>query len=155
SPEDKWEFINGEVVMHSPVTEQHWLVRSLIERLLIDYLHGRELGGVRGEKTLVNFTRNDFEPDIPYFPEQVTRTLLPDQWKYPVPDFIVEVLSPSTEKKDRGVKKDDYEAHGVAEYWIVDPKAETIEQYLLVDGEYKLALKQADGTFACKAIAGF
>jgi Uma2 family endonuclease len=155
SPEDKWEFINGEVIMHSPATDRHWQVRARIDRLIFDYIDIRSLGAVRGEKTLVSFTRNDYEPDIVYFSPAIARTLKPDQWKYPVPDLIVEVLSPSTRTLDRGVKKDDYEAHGVAEYWIVDPKAETIEQYVLADGKYELAAKQSDGNFACRAIAGF
>lgn len=155
SPEDKWEFINGEVIMHSPATDRHWVVRHRIERLLAEYLDSGHLGVVRGEKTLISFTRNDYEPDVVYFRKEVARTFVPDQWKYPIPDFIVEVLSPSTQKLDQGVKKDDYEAHGVAEYWIVDPKAETIEQYLLTEGKYELAAKQADGTFPSKAIARF
>jgi Uma2 family endonuclease len=155
SPEDKWEFINGEVIMHSPATDRHWLARARIERLLSDYLQPRDLGVVRGEKTLVAFTRNDYEPDIVYFPPAVARTLKPDQWKYPIPDLIVEVLSPSTEKLDRGTKKDDYAAHGVREYWIVDPKTEVIEQYVLAGRKYRLAGKRAGGSFVCKAIPGF
>ena len=67
----------------------------------------------------------------------------------------MEVLSPSTEKLDRGTKKNDYAAHGVGEYWIVDPKVEFIEQYVLAGSRYKLAGKRSAGTFACKAIAGF
>ncbi len=155
SPEDKWEFLNGEVIMHSPATDRHWLVRARIERVLFDYLDGRDLGVVRGEKTLVAFTRNDYEPDVVYFRPEIAQTLEPDQWKYPIPDLIVEVLSPSTEKLDRGTKKTDYAAHGVGEYWIVDPNAEFIEQYLLAGRKYKLAAKRAGGTFASKAIAGF
>lgn len=155
SPEDKWEFINGEVIMHSPATDRHWQVRARIDRLMFDYLDGRDLGVVRGEKTLVSFTRNDYEPDIIYFSPVVARTLQPDQWKYPIPDLIVEVLSPSTRKLDRGVKKDDYEEHGVSEYWIVEPKAETIEQYLLAEGKYELAGKHALGSFTSEAIHGF
>jgi hypothetical protein len=50
---------------------------------------------------------------------------------------------------------DDYAAHGVREYWIVDPKAEFIEQYVLAGRKYKLAGKRAGGSFACKAITGF
>jgi Uma2 family endonuclease len=155
SPEDKWEFINGEVIMHSPATDRHTAVRARIERLIFHYIHPRGLGLVRGEKTLVSFTRNDYEPDIIYFAPALARTLKPDQWKYPIPNLIVEVLSPSTRKLDRGVKKDDYEAHGVSEYWIVDPKADTIEQYVLADGEYVLAANLSDGSFKSNAIAKF
>ena len=41
--------------------------------------------------------------------------------KYPAPDFIAEILSPSTDERDRGIKFEDYAAHGVGEYWLLDP----------------------------------
>src|SRR5215218_6476378 len=67
SPEDKWEFINGEVIMHSPATAKHTQVRARISRLLGIYVDSRKLGMVLDEKALVSFTRNDYEPDIVYF----------------------------------------------------------------------------------------
>ncbi len=54
------------------------------------------------------------------------------------PDLLVEVLSPSTAKNDRGYKKDLYEKSGVKEYWIVDPTVRSIEAYLLANGKYNL-----------------
>ena len=155
SPEDKWEFINGEVVMHSPATLKHLQIRRRIEQLLCDYTGARNLGMVVGEKGLANFTRNSYEPDVMYFPAEVAETFEDSQWNFPVPSLIVEVLSDSTKGADRGVKKDDYEEHGVVEYWIVDPISETIEQLLLAGEKYELAVKQSDGTFASKAVEGF
>lgn len=52
--------------------------------------------------------------------------------------FIVETLSPSSIIKDRGIKMKIYEKAGVEEYWIVEPNACTIEDYVLVDGKYEL-----------------
>ena len=52
--------------------------------------------------------------------------------------MVVEVLSHSTRKKDITVKKDTYEAHGVREYWIVNPWAKSVTVYLLRDGKYFL-----------------
>lgn len=54
------------------------------------------------------------------------------------PDLIVEVLSPSTAKKDKGVKKTLYEKHGVKEYWIVDILGRSIDVYLLKNGKFEL-----------------
>ena len=55
------------------------------------------------------------------------------------PDLIVEVLSPSTLKYDWNYKFNLYEAAGVKEYWIVDPKAQTANVFLLqADGKYDL-----------------
>lgn len=45
------------------------------------------------------------------------------------PDLVVEVLLPSTAKRDRGVKFDVYERHGVREYWLIDPDAQFVEVY--------------------------
>ena len=53
------------------------------------------------------------------------------------PDLIVEVLSPSTQKHDWNRKLNLYEKTGVREYWIVDPKARTVNVLLLQsDGRY-------------------
>jgi Uma2 family endonuclease len=53
------------------------------------------------------------------------------------PDLIVEVLSPSTFKKDWNHKFNLYEASGVREYWIVDPKGKKVNVFLLQpDGKY-------------------
>lgn len=55
----------------------------------------------------------------------------------------------------RGVKFEDYAAHGVSEYWLVDPEAETIEQYVLAEGGYELAVKVKTGTVASVVVPGF
>jgi len=52
------------------------------------------------------------------------------------PDMIIEVISPSTEVKDRRDKKDVYERFGVGEYILVFPEREYIERYLLDKGKY-------------------
>ena len=55
------------------------------------------------------------------------------------PDLIVEVLSPSTLKYDWNYKFNLYEAAGVREYWIVDPKTKVVNVFLLQpDGKYDL-----------------
>ena len=54
------------------------------------------------------------------------------------PDLVVEVLSPSTAKYDRGHKKDVYEQAGVREYWIANPGDNSLEQYILADGRFTL-----------------
>ena len=64
-------------------------------------------------------------------------------------------LSKSTTKYDRGIKFDDYETHEVQEYWIIDPKNQVVEQYLLIEGKYELILKSANGTIKSEVIQGF
>ena len=77
-----------------------------------------------------------------YYGPDKAAAITPDQMKFPAPDFVVEVLSESTEKRDRTVKFTDYADHGVDEYWIVDPDERTIEQYWIgADGAYSLHAK--------------
>ena len=144
---EKGEFINGEKIMHSPARHAHNHVSSLIVRLLSTYTSAHSNGVIVYEKALCGFSRNDYEPDIAWFGPEKTALLVPDTSIYPIPDFIIEIISLSSEKRDRGVKLQDYAAHGVPEYWIVDADKRTIEQYLLADdaGVYHLAEKLVHG----------
>lgn len=54
---------------------------------------------------------------------------------YGAPDFIVEVLSPSTKKKDMVKKNQKYMEAGVKEYWMVDPDKKRVTVYLYEDPE--------------------
>lgn len=49
----------------------------------------------------------------------------------------------------------DYEAHGVGEYWIIDPDTEVLEQYVAIDGIYELRLNSGEGTVTSTAVPGF
>jgi Uma2 family endonuclease len=51
-----------------------------------------------------------------------------------VPDWVCEILSPATAKKDRVVKLPIYARYGVAYVWLVDPAAQTLEAFELRDG---------------------
>ncbi len=53
------------------------------------------------------------------------------------PDFVAEILSPSTKSVDLKLKKELYEMHGVEEYWIVYPEEKKVECYLLRGGKYE------------------
>ena len=155
-PHEKGEFINGETIMHSPARDSHNVTRALIERLLSTAIDaGKAPGRIVSEKAMCAFTRNDYEPDVAWFGPEKAKLIGPDTTLYPVPDFIAEVLSPATRKRDRGVKFDDYAAHGVAEYWIVDADERTVEQYVLESsGEYKLAEKLAHSDIHPRSFPG-
>ncbi len=116
-------------------------------------IHG--LGLVGFEKLLISLTRNDYEPDVCFFRRETADSFTPIQMRFPAPDFIAEVLSDSTARHDRGIKFDDYAAHGVDEYWIIDPDAEIVEQYLLDGDQYALAVKAGSGVLISRAVAGF
>jgi Uma2 family endonuclease len=102
TPEHKWEFIQGEVIMHSPALNRHLLATQRFYNLLNAYAVTRELGEVRVEKAMTSFPRNDYEPDVVFFGKAKAALIDPDTLKFPIPDLIVEVLSPSTEHRDVG-----------------------------------------------------
>ena len=154
--DDKAEFINGEMVIQSPAKYEHNTVSSNLLTLMNAYVNRNNLGWVGAEKVFVALTRNDYEPDICFFRKSVADKFEAGQMRFPAPDLIVEILSPSTEARDRGVKFTDYAAHGVKEYWVIDPAGETLEQFMLSEtGEYELALKSGSGMVNSGAIPGF
>jgi Uma2 family endonuclease len=126
-----------------------------LSRLLSAYVEAHKLGLVLDEKALVSFSRNDYEPDVLFYRPEKASPIEPGQLLFPVPDFIAEVLSESTAERDRGVKFRDYAAHGVPEYWLVDPQTEMVEQYELAKTGYALRLKSGSGWLRCHAVSGF
>ncbi len=155
TPEHKWEFINGQVILHSPALNRHLFACKRLMRMLDSFVATNRLGVVHTEKAMCSFPRNDYEPDIVFFGSAKAGVFGPDTLRFPVPDFIVEILSPSTEERDRGIKMRDYAFHGVGEYWIVDPEAETVEQHFLAGDTYPAAPRRSDGALMSKAVAGF
>ncbi|MBI4025681.1 MAG: Uma2 family endonuclease [Verrucomicrobia bacterium] len=151
----KAEFINGEVITQSPAQVRHINASDNLLALLKIYVQKHQLGRVFHEKALVCFPRNDYEPDIVFFGSAKAAGLIPSQLRLPIPDFIVEILSPSTEKMDRGGKREDYARHGVREYWLVDPGLETVERCILSVDHYEPSPPQREGVVASQVIPGF
>lgn len=70
-------------------------------------------------------------------------------------DLVIEVLSDRTEDKDREIKFQDYEAHEVMEYWIIDAENQVLEQHILTSTGYELHLKSDNGYVKSVAVEGF
>jgi len=159
TPDIKAEFVNGEVLVHYPVKRQHWKITDLLSSLLSVYTPTKKLGSVGTEKVMIALTRNDYEPDLVFFSKEKSDAFTEDQVLFPAPDFVVEILSKRTATKDKGVKKQDYAAHGIREYWIVDPERKHIEQYLLFlphDKQYTPAkIFSMDEVIESRVIPGF
>lgn len=159
-PDMKAEFINGAVVLHSPASEDHNEAVLYLGGAANAYCMLAKLGKVRVEKALVGMTRNDYEPAIAFWAADKADGFQAEMNVYPVPDWVVEVLSPGAKNRQRDLelKFDDYAAHGVREYWIVDPKQKSVTQYLLAEGEgrYELHKKALlTDTIASVVLAGF
>ena len=107
--------------MHSPATFRHARYVNFLDRLMGNYIEEFHLGELFQEAVAIRLgARDTFLPDLAYFTrEQVAR--LGETHAEFAPTLVVEVLSPSTARRDRSVKFAAYEAHGVREYWLIDP----------------------------------
>lgn len=148
------EFILGEIIIHSPARAAHMLVLKRLLKRVDDFVEKNKLGVVFTEQALVRLKRSDFMPDLAFWRKEISDTFKGDTKQFPAPDFIIEVLSPDTEKNDRGKKKEEYAVNGVREYWIVDPDTTFIEQYLLQGEDYYLKEKLHHGTVRCDVLQG-
>jgi Uma2 family endonuclease len=159
TPAVKAEFINGEVVLHSPVKRGHLRYSGNLFKLLDTYVAITDLGETSYDKGLIALTRNDYEPDICFWGKEKSESFTDETMIHPVPDFIVEVLSKKTAKTDRTTKFQDYAAHGVPEYWIIDPNNQTVEQYWLQSipaNQYALVAKWSVlDQITAQAVTGF
>lgn len=154
--ENKVEFINGEIVIQSPVKRQHGLISGNIYSMVKTFVIKNGLGEVFFEKAMIRLTRNDYEPDICYFDSAQVAEFNEETSLFPAPRLVVEVLSPKTEARDRGVKFQDYAYHAIPEYWIVDSRQQTLEQYLLPEGAttYQLHKKSDNGDVDVQVLPG-
>ena len=155
TPDIKAEFIDGEIIVHSPVRSLHNSTLLLVNRLIHTYVDIQDLGYVGYEKVMVRLHRNDFEPDLVFFKKEKSQFFDKELTIFLVPDFVVEILSARTEERDKGIKLEDYEYNGVMEYWIVDADVNTIYQNLLVGKKYVQNILQEGDTITSHAIDGF
>jgi len=123
------------------------------------YVAINDLGETSYDKGLIALTRNDYEPDICFWNKEKSAEFTDETMIHPIPDFIVEVLSKKTAKIYRTTKFQDYAAHGVPEYWIIDPHNQTVEQYWLQfipAQQYALVAKWSVlDQITAQAVAGF
>ena len=134
------EFINGQIVMPAPESPVHTQTILRIARLLEGFAGPRGLGTVYPAGCLVRCRRNDYVPDVCFFHAARHAALPEHPGVFPPPDLAVEVLSPTSEPNDRGLKLAEYARHGVGEYWLVDADHGLVEQYVALAGdrEYRL-----------------
>jgi len=122
------EIIGGDLyVTPSPLTPHQ---RTLLELAFAfrAFLQEHPFGEVLIAPLDVICTEHDvLEPDL-LFVLNEQKDILQD-WVRGAPDLVVEVFSLNTETRDRGIKLKAYGRFGVAEYWIVDPAAHTVEVY--------------------------
>lgn len=133
--ERREELIGGKRVAMSPASAGHAYVSDNILRIFKNYLKGKTCIPF-GHSLLVHLSEEDkFVPDVMVVCE---REKIKPNGVHGAPDLVVEVLSPSTAKNDRGRKKEAYEKAGVREYWIVSPNEKFVEVYRANQGQFSL-----------------
>jgi len=140
---ERWEIIHGVAYDMSPApTRKHQNIAFNISRKIADYLDNKDCSiyiAPFDVRLPIGFQTDDeiktvVQPDISVFCDEEK---LDDKGAIGAPDFIIEILSPSTAAKDLKEKFFLYESVGVKEYWIVDPSNETLTVYTLGEnGKY-------------------
>ncbi|MEW6741870.1 MAG: Uma2 family endonuclease [Planctomycetota bacterium] len=128
------ELIHGHVVMEPPAGYAHGDIGSQLNHLLRLFLEGKGLGKVFDSSVGFKLPTGDtLSPDVSFVSSE-RLAAVPDQdprrFVRAVPDLVVEVLSPSTMRRDKKDKRAIYQAAGVREYWLVDCLARTVTQVL-------------------------
>ena len=138
------ELIDGELCMTPAPSPRHQEISWNLSRIIGDYLY-RNPG--RGKAFTAPcdgvFSQHPpqvVEPDL-IFVSQEHLSLIGEENIQGVPDLLVEILSEGTVTSDRRIKPALSERFGVPGYWIVDPEAETVQVFRLVDGHYAPALE--------------
>jgi len=141
APEDgrRYELYDGEVFVVPAPVPRHQIVQHLIADMLRG--HAARHGGLAIDSPIdIVFSQYDvLQPDVVFFGAARRHLVDLDSAIRHAPDLCVEVLSPSTEDTDRGRKMQMFARYGVPEYWIVDPRGETIEVYRSGSSGYALS----------------
>ena len=135
------EIIGGELHTQPRPAGPHASASSVLGMDIGSAFH-RGRGGPGGwwiiDEPEIHFVR-DVEilvPDLAGWRRERMPSLPQDHRFEVVPDWICEVLSPGTMKKDRMIKMKVYARHGVAHLWLVDPLAKTLETFALDNGRW-------------------
>jgi Uma2 family endonuclease len=158
-PDDGWryEVIDGVLFMAPPPNSAHSDVSSRLTNALMQYVYSRKLGNVYTAPRGVALPNQPVpvQPDLLYVRAE-RRSIIGSQNVEGAPDLIVEILSPSNWTYDRRDKFLLYQDAGVPEYWIVDPRAKTVEVFVLEGEEYELCAKWGLGeTAVSRVLSGF
>ena len=116
------ELVDGELVEVSGNNPKHIFIRDLMLVLFFPIVHKGRLGRVMSEQEY-DFGGNVHGPDISFFgPEKVVLLNLNKRVQMFIPDFVIEVASPSDTLENLARKKDRYRRCGTAEVWLISPK---------------------------------
>ena len=127
-PGDKqYQLLDGEMILAPSPSEKHQTITAQFYLALHRYVTRQGVGRLWFAPLDVVLSDHDVvQPDI-LFVSNGRSDIVTEANIQGAPDLVVEILSPGTAEHDRGYKQALYSRHGVREYWLVDPEAETIE----------------------------
>lgn len=123
-----WNLIDGEVVVNHPTWDHGQAQDNLLFALKAWTREGEKRGRAGSPADIGLDDRNVFAPDVCWYAQDRAPPREASA-PYPMPDLAVEVRSPSTWRFDVGVKKAEYERHGLPELWLVDTAARSVIVY--------------------------
>jgi Uma2 family endonuclease len=134
-PGVRLELVDGEIVVSPSPVPRHSFVIVALGRFLSTHVDENDLGELLMDVDTIFGEHDVRRPDLLYF-RKSRRHFIGEKAIHGPPDLAVEVLSPGSERTDRREKFKLYAAGGVKHYWIVDPKQQTTEAYVLRAGKY-------------------
>jgi Uma2 family endonuclease len=140
-PDDgnRYEVIAGELYVTPSPTSIHQRVVARLTAMIEVFSQQHGLGTLFSAPYDVIFGEGDYlEPDL-LFVRRERDEIVKDHAMVGAPDLVIEVLSPSTGRRDRGLKRERYATYGVPEYWIVDTGVKQVEVYRLSGGDLRRA----------------
>lgn len=148
------ELSDGRLVIPEMPSFAHQNAAGRLYRALCEHVDATRLGYVCMAPLPVRLWPGKIrEPDVMFLSRDHADRFGDDVWG--VPDLVVEVLSPrtkrssGTERTDRKIKFDEYARAGVAEYWLVEVNARTVEVYVLGERQkYRLQERHEVGATA-------
>lgn len=163
---ERWELIEGQAWSMSPAPlRRHQKLSHVFARDLGAFLKGKPCEAYEApfDVILPDGDESDDEADTVVQPDIVVycdKSKLTESGARGAPDLVVEILSPSTSRRDQREKFNLYEKHGVREYWIVDPGNRAIQVYRrnssghFDDGELREPVREFE-PLASQVLEGF
>jgi Uma2 family endonuclease len=123
---NRYELVDGELIVSPSPAFRHQLVLGVLYDALSPYVRASGRGRVLWSPADLELEPGQLnQPDIFVLP-----SIAFERWEdAPLPLLVVEALSPSTARYDRGLKRRLYQRAGVPEYWIVDVDARVVERW--------------------------
>ena len=140
-PDDgrRYELHEGELVEMPTPGVRHQMVTGNLFVIVRQYVQVHSLGEVLiSPLDCILSDITVVQPDI-VFVDARDASRISERAIEGAPTLAIEVLSPSTERTDRGRKLDLYARHGIAYHWLVDPEARVVDARVLEAGVYRLS----------------